>query len=116
MSREGYILKGTEAGTDSFISVATKSFKRRYMSLRQEIDGTCLLEFYKDNKKADSKGTICLDFCHQIMRVSAIMFSLEHFSRLNHAWLDWTFLFAERFNCKDLFIWLGISLTADLAS
>ncbi|KAI1305795.1 Dedicator of cytokinesis protein 9 [Halotydeus destructor] len=70
IAKEGYILKGTEAGTDSFISVATKSFKRRWMSLRQEIDGTCTIEFHKDSKKADSKGTICLDFCHQIIRNS----------------------------------------------
>lgn len=70
VAKEGYILKGTEAGTDSFISVATKSFKRRWMSLRQEIDGTCSLEFHKDSKKCEPKGALCLDFCHQIIRVS----------------------------------------------
>lgn len=69
IAKEGYILKGTEAGTDSFISVATKSFKRRWMSLRQEIDGSSVLEFYKDKEKKESKGAICLDFCHHLARV-----------------------------------------------
>ena len=67
--KEGFILKGSEAGTDSFISVATKSFKRRWMSLRQEADGTCMLEFHKDAKKIESKGAICLDFCSQLVKV-----------------------------------------------
>lgn len=70
LSKEGYILKGSEAGTDSFLSVATKSFKKRWMVLRQEIDGSSSLEFYKDNRKSDSKGSICMDLCHQIIRNS----------------------------------------------
>jgi hypothetical protein len=68
LTKEGYILKGSEAGTDSFLSVATKSFKKRWMSLRQELDGSCSLEFYKDSKKRESKGAINLDLCHQIVR------------------------------------------------
>lgn len=68
--KEGYILKGPESGTDSFISLATKSFKRRYMTLRREVDGTHILEFYKDDKKSDSKGTICMDFCSKVVRNS----------------------------------------------
>lgn len=68
ITKEGYIL--CEAGTDSFISIATKSFKRRWMSLRQEIDGTCMLEFHRDSKKMDSKGAICLDFCNQLVKNS----------------------------------------------
>ena len=68
LTKEGYILKGSEAGTDSFLSVATKSFKKRWMSLRQELDGSCSLEFYKDSKKRESKGSINLDLCHQIVR------------------------------------------------
>lgn len=67
---EGFILKGSEAGTDSFLSVATKSFKRRWMSLRQELDGTCMLEFHKGPKKLESKGAICLDFCSQLVKNS----------------------------------------------
>lgn len=68
LTKEGYILKGSEAGTDSFLSVATKSFKKRWMSLRQELDGSCSLEFYKDSKKRESKGAINLDLCQQIVR------------------------------------------------
>ena len=68
LTKEGYILKGSEAGTDSIFSVATKSFKKRWMSLRQELDGSCSVEFFKDNKKLDSKGSICLDLCHQIVK------------------------------------------------
>ena len=70
VAKEGYILKGTEAGTDSFISVATKSFKRRWMSLRQGIDGSSVLEFHKDLNKKEPKGAICLDFCQQVLRNS----------------------------------------------
>lgn len=68
--KEGYILKGPESGTDSFISLATKSFKRRFMTLRREVDGTHILEFYKDEKKNESKGTICMDFCSRVVRNS----------------------------------------------
>ncbi|XP_064456848.1 dedicator of cytokinesis protein 9-like isoform X3 [Ornithodoros turicata] len=68
--KEGYILKGPESGTDSFISLATKSFKRRFMTLRREVDGTHILEFYKDDKKNESKGTICMDFCSRVVRNS----------------------------------------------
>lgn len=68
--KEGYILKGPESGTDSFISLATKSFKRRYLTLRREVDGTHILEFFKDDKRSDSKGTICMDFCSKVVRNS----------------------------------------------
>ena len=44
------------------------------MSLRQEIDGTCIIEFHKDINKTESKGTICLDFCHKVLKVSLILF------------------------------------------
>ncbi|XP_077554524.1 dedicator of cytokinesis protein Ziz isoform X3 [Haemaphysalis longicornis] len=68
--KEGYILKGPESGTDSFISLATKSFKRRYMTLTRGVDGSHSLEFYKDDKKTESKGTICMDFCGKVVRNS----------------------------------------------
>ncbi|GIY02465.1 hypothetical protein CDAR_369792 [Caerostris darwini] len=68
--KEGFLLKGPESGTDSFISLATKSFKRRFVSLRQEIDGTHILEFHKDDRKSDSKGALCLDFCNKVVRSS----------------------------------------------
>ncbi|GFU07071.1 dedicator of cytokinesis protein 9 [Nephila pilipes] len=68
--KEGFLLKGPESGTDSFISLATKSFKRRYVSLRQEVDGTHILEFHKDDRKSDSKGALCMDFCNKVVRSS----------------------------------------------
>ncbi|KAL3207344.1 hypothetical protein MRX96_039707 [Rhipicephalus microplus] len=68
--KEGYILKGPESGTDSFISLATKSFKRRYMTLTRGVDGSHSIEFYKDDKKTESKGTICMDFCSKVVRNS----------------------------------------------
>lgn len=68
--KEGFILKGPEQGNESsFISIASKSFKRRWMSLRQEIDGTCMLCFHKDSRKMESKGAICLEFCNQLIKV-----------------------------------------------
>lgn len=66
--KEGYILY--ETNTDSFISIATKSFKRRWMSLRQEIDGTSMLDFHRDKSKMESKSSICLDFVNQLVRNS----------------------------------------------
>nr|XP_042902706.1 dedicator of cytokinesis protein 9 isoform X1 [Parasteatoda tepidariorum] len=68
--KEGFLLKGPESGTDSFISLATKSFKRRYVCLRQEVDGTHTLEFHKDDRKSDSKGALCMDFCNKVVRSS----------------------------------------------
>ncbi|RWS24510.1 dedicator of cytokinesis protein 9-like protein, partial [Leptotrombidium deliense] len=70
IAKEGYVLKGSEAGTDSLFSVATKSFKRRWMTLKQEVDGNCVLELHKDHKKLESKGAICLDCCNQVTRNS----------------------------------------------
>lgn len=42
------------------------------MCLRQEIDGTHILEFHKDERKTDSKGAICMDFCNKVVRVYII--------------------------------------------
>ena len=66
--KEGYVLY--ETNTDSFISLATKSFKRRWMSLRQEIDGTSMLDFHRDKSKMEAKSSICLDFCNQLVKNS----------------------------------------------
>ncbi|XP_022671033.1 dedicator of cytokinesis protein 9-like isoform X3 [Varroa destructor] len=66
--KEGYILKGPESGTDSLLALATKSFKKRYMVLKRGVDGTHIVEFYKDEKKTDSKGTLCMDFCTKVIR------------------------------------------------
>lgn len=39
---------------------------------RQEVDGTYLLEFHKDERKNDSKGALVMDFCTQINKVIII--------------------------------------------
>ncbi|XP_076304439.1 dedicator of cytokinesis protein Ziz isoform X14 [Tachypleus tridentatus] len=70
ITKEGYVLKGPESGSDSFISLATKSFKRRYVTLRQQVDGSHILEFHKDERKTESKGTICMEFCNAVIRNS----------------------------------------------
>lgn len=43
------------------------------MCLRQEIDGTHILEFHKDERKTDSKGAICMDFCNKVVRVCIVL-------------------------------------------
>lgn len=69
ITKEGFILRGSETTANSFMSMTSKSFKRRWMCLRQEIDNTCVLEFFKDQRKIESKGVIHLEFCHQVVRV-----------------------------------------------
>ncbi|XP_045133980.1 dedicator of cytokinesis protein 9-like isoform X2 [Portunus trituberculatus] len=67
--KKGYLLKGPESGNDKiFGNFSSKTFKRRFACLRQEVDGTYLLEFHKDERKHDPKGTIVMDFCTQITR------------------------------------------------
>lgn len=50
-----------------FSSIGSKSFKKRFCHLRQQIDGTYVLEFSKDEKKSDVK-IANLDFCTEILR------------------------------------------------
>lgn len=52
-----------------FFRILFQSFKRRYVCLRQEVDGTHILEFHKDDRKTDSKGALCMDFCNKVVRV-----------------------------------------------
>lgn len=53
----------------SFVNIGSKSFKRRYCYLRQEADGTYILEMYKDDKKGEAKNTIVMDFCTDVVKV-----------------------------------------------
>lgn len=53
----------------SFVNIGSKSFKRRYCYLRQEVDGTYILEMYKDEKKGEAKMTIVMDFCTDVVKV-----------------------------------------------
>lgn len=63
-------MKGPEIGNSDrmFPNIGSKSFKRRYCHLRQEVDGTYILEMFKDEKKSDAKMTIVMDFCTEVAR------------------------------------------------
>ncbi|CAH0603294.1 unnamed protein product [Chrysodeixis includens] len=68
-TKEGHLLKGPEIGSDRiFSNLASKSFKKRYCSMLREADGTYILEVYKDEKKIDTKLTIVMDFCSDVVR------------------------------------------------
>ena len=77
-----------------------QSFKRRYFYLKQQADTTYVMEFHKDDKKLEAKGSIFLDSAIDVARVNGLikcMFLLKmawtaqsHY--LNQCWnmLDWT--------------------------
>ncbi|XP_045515392.1 dedicator of cytokinesis protein 9 [Pieris brassicae] len=68
-TKEGYLYKGPEIGSERmFSNLASKSFKKRYCSMVKEADGTYILEVYKDEKKTDTKLTIVMDFCSEVIR------------------------------------------------
>ncbi|XP_018332779.1 dedicator of cytokinesis protein 9 [Agrilus planipennis] len=69
ITKEGYLMKGPEIGSDRmFSNIGSKSFKRRYCFLRQEVDGTYILELFKDDSKAEAKATIVMDFCTEVVK------------------------------------------------
>lgn len=71
ITKQGYLMKGPEIGSDRmFVHIGSKSFKRRYCHLRQEVDGTYILELFKDEKKGEAKLTIVMDFCSEVVRNS----------------------------------------------
>lgn len=41
----------------------------RYCYLRQEVDGTYILELHKDEKQCEAKATIVMDFCTEVVQV-----------------------------------------------
>ncbi|XP_026481569.1 dedicator of cytokinesis protein 9-like [Ctenocephalides felis] len=66
--KQGHLLKGPDTSSDRmFAHIGSKSFKRRYCYLRQEVDGTYILELHKDEKKGDAKATIVMDFCTDVV-------------------------------------------------
>ncbi|GBP59741.1 Dedicator of cytokinesis protein 9 [Eumeta japonica] len=68
-TKEGYLLKGPEIGSDRiFSNLASKSFKKRFCSIVKEADGTYILEVYKDEKKTETKLTVVMDFCSEVIR------------------------------------------------
>lgn len=67
VTKQGYLLKGADTTSDRmFAHIGSKSFKRRYCYLRQEVDGTYILELHKDEKQCDAKTTIVMDFCTEV--------------------------------------------------
>lgn len=67
VTKQGYLLKGADT-TPVFANIGSKSFKRRYCYLRQEVDGTYILELHKDEKQCDAKTTIVMDFCTEVVQ------------------------------------------------
>jgi len=73
ITKQGYLLKGPDSASDRmFANIGNKSFKRRYCYLRQEIDGTYMLELHKDEKQGEAKATIVMDFCTEVVQVSTL--------------------------------------------
>ncbi|XP_061394284.1 dedicator of cytokinesis protein 9 isoform X1 [Musca vetustissima] len=69
ITKQGYLLKGPDSGSDRmFANIGNKSFKRRYCYLRQEVDGTYILELHKDEKQCEAKATIVMDFCTEVVQ------------------------------------------------
>lgn len=68
ITKQGYLLKGPDSNSDRmFAHITTRPFKRRYCYLRQEIDGTYMLELHKDEKQCEAKATIVMDFCTDVV-------------------------------------------------
>lgn len=65
---EGYLLKGPEGATEKmFANIATKSFKRRFCKLRQDISGSYFLDICKEDKKMEASVSITLDECEEVL-------------------------------------------------
>lgn len=65
---EGYLLKGPEAASEKmFANITTKSFKRRFCKLRQDIAGSYYLDICKEDKKQEPAVSICLDDCEEVV-------------------------------------------------
>lgn len=70
ITKQGYLYKGPDTASDRmFAHIGSKSFKRRYCYLRQEVDGTYILELHKDEKQCEAKATIVMDFCTEVVLV-----------------------------------------------
>ncbi|KAK9870395.1 hypothetical protein WA026_007964 [Henosepilachna vigintioctopunctata] len=71
VTKEGYLFKGPEIGSERhFVNLGSKGFKRRYCYLRKEVDGTYILEMFKDERKGEAKITIVMDFCTDVIKNS----------------------------------------------
>ena len=66
---EGYLLKGPEGASEKiFANIATKSFKRKFCKLRQDVGGSYFLDICKEEKKQEASTSISLDECVEILR------------------------------------------------
>lgn len=70
ITKQGFLLKGPDTSSDRiFVHIGSKSFKRRYCYLRQEVDGTYILELHKDDKLGqEAKTTYVMDFCTEVVQ------------------------------------------------
>ncbi|XP_036367208.1 dedicator of cytokinesis protein 9 isoform X3 [Octopus sinensis] len=67
ITKEGWLFKGPEGQKDNIISF-TRQFKRRYFCLKQQTDFTYILEFYKAEKKSETKGAIYLETASDVIK------------------------------------------------
>ncbi|XP_046338287.2 dedicator of cytokinesis protein 9-like isoform X11 [Haliotis rufescens] len=67
ITRKGWLYKGPDSGKDNIISF-TRQFKRRFFVLKQQTDFTYILEFFKDEKKAEVKGAVYLDLATDVIK------------------------------------------------
>lgn len=58
--KKGWLLKGPDSASESIVGFS-RSFKRRFCYLKQQADASYVLEFYKDDKRAELKGSVFLD-------------------------------------------------------
>ncbi|KAI0241477.1 Dedicator of cytokinesis protein 9 [Lamellibrachia satsuma] len=61
ITKQGWLYKGPDNGLETSIMSFTRSFKRRYFYLKQQADMTYMMEFFKDERKLDPKGSIFMD-------------------------------------------------------
>lgn len=95
ITKQGYLYKGPDTASDRmFAHIGSKSFKRRYCYLRQEVDGTYILELHKDEKQCEAKATIVMDFCTEVVQVS-INCALHDVCDFDLTDLTFTFSFIE---------------------
>lgn len=75
ITKEGFLLKGPDVSSDRmFVNIGSKSFKRRYCYLRQQVDGSYILELHKDDKKGEAKATIDMEFCTEVSKVATYLY------------------------------------------
>ena len=67
------VSQGPEGASEKmFVNIATKSFKRRFCKLRQDVAGSYFLDICKEEKKQEASTSIALDECSEILRFAAV--------------------------------------------